>query len=93
MGTVGDALDNGLCESFFATLECELLDRHRFATRQVARAKVFFFIESFYNRRRRHSSIGNLPPAEYERRRVTRYPAPALSRPARTPRRVTMASR
>jgi putative transposase len=69
MGTVGDALDNGMCESFFATLECELLDRHTFAHRQQARAKVFFFIEAFYNRRRRHSSIANLSPAEYERRR------------------------
>jgi putative transposase len=68
MGTVGDALDNGMCESFFATPEVELLARHTFANRQQARSRVFFFIEAFYNRRRRHSSIGNLAPVEYERR-------------------------
>ena len=67
-GSVGDCYDNAMCESFFATLECELLDRHTFATRQEAQAKVFFFIESFYNRRRRHSSIGNISPVEHERR-------------------------
>ncbi|MDP9441241.1 MAG: IS3 family transposase [Actinomycetota bacterium] len=74
-GSVGDCYDNAMCESFFATLECELLDRHSFATRQQAQAKVFFFIESFYNRRRRHSSIGNISPVEYERRHETRKEA------------------
>ncbi len=68
MGSVGDAFDNALCESFFATLECELIDRRRFRTRHEAREAIFVFIESFYNRRRRHSSIANLSPAEYERR-------------------------
>ncbi len=68
MGSVGDCFDNALCESFFATLECELLDRRVFRTRDEARGAVFVFIESFYNRRRRHSSIANLAPAEYERR-------------------------
>ena len=68
MGSVGDAYDNAMCESFFATLECELLDRHRFKTQAEARIAVFEFIEGFYNPRRRHSSIGYLSPIEYERR-------------------------
>jgi putative transposase len=68
MGSVGDAYDNAMCESFFATLECELLARRRFKTQIDARTAVFEFIEGFYNRRRRHSSIGYLSPVEYERR-------------------------
>jgi putative transposase len=66
MGSVGDAYDNAMCESFFATLECELLDRRRFKTQAEARIAVFDFIEGFYNRRRRHSSIGYLSPIDYE---------------------------
>jgi hypothetical protein len=50
MGSVGDAYDNAMCESFFATLECELLDRRRFETQAEARLAVFSFIEGFYNR-------------------------------------------
>jgi hypothetical protein len=68
MGSVGDAYDNAMCESFFATLECELLDRCRFKTQAEARNATFAFIEGFYNRRRRHSSIGYLSPVDYERR-------------------------
>ena len=68
MGSVGDAYDNAMCESFFATLECELLDRRRFRTQAEARIAVFEFIEGFYNPRRRHSAIGYLSPIEYERR-------------------------
>src|SRR5215471_19686526 len=68
MGSVGDAYDNAMCESFFATLECELLDRRRFKTQAEARMAVFEFIEGFYNPRRRHSSISYLSPVEYERR-------------------------
>ena len=74
MGSVGDAYDNAMAESFFATLECELLDRHRFKTQAEARMAVFTFIEGFYNPRRRHSSIGYLSPADYERRLLE--PAP-----------------
>jgi putative transposase len=66
MGSVGDAYDNAMCESFFATLECELLDRHRFKNQAEARMTVFAFIEGFYNRRRRHSAIGYLSPVDYE---------------------------
>jgi putative transposase len=68
MGSIGDCYDNALCESFFATLECELLDRRKFATQAEARMAVFEFIEGFYNPRRRHSSLGYLSPANYERR-------------------------
>jgi putative transposase len=68
MGSVGDCYDNALCESFFATLECELLDRRRFHTQAEARMAVFDFIEGFYNPRRRHSSLGYLSPLDYERR-------------------------
>lgn len=66
MGSVGDAYDNALCESFFATLECELLDRHHFRTRQEATGAVFEFIEGWYNAQRRHSSLGYMSPVRYE---------------------------
>jgi putative transposase len=68
MGSVGDAYDNAMCESFFATLECELLDRRRFATPAEARLAVFDFIEGFYNTHRRHSALGYLSPLAFERR-------------------------
>jgi len=68
MGTVGDAYDNAMCESFFATLECELLDRVSFRTPAEARLAVFDFIEGWYNPRRRHSSLDYLSPMVYERR-------------------------
>ena len=65
MGTVGDALDNAVAESFFATLQTELLDRHHWATRgQLARA-IFEWIEVFYNQQRRHSTLGMLSPLTY----------------------------
>lgn len=67
MGSVGDAYDNALCESFFATLECELLDQQRFKTQAEAKMAVFDFIEGFYNSRRRHSSLGQISPAAFER--------------------------
>lgn len=67
MGSVGDCYDNALCESFFATLECELLDRHSFRSRDQAGRAVFEFIEGWYNPHRRHSSIGYASPVRYER--------------------------
>jgi len=67
MGSVGDAYDNAMCESFFATLECELLDRKRFKTQTEARMAVFDFIEGFYNPRRRHSALGQISPLNFER--------------------------
>ena len=67
MGRRGDAYDNAVAESFFATLETELLMRTSFATRNQARSEVFDYIEGFYNPHRRHSSIGYHSPADYER--------------------------
>ena len=67
-GSVGDAYDNAMCESFFATLECELLDRRRFRSHTEARMAVFHFIEGFYNPTRRHSALGYLSPINYERK-------------------------
>jgi putative transposase len=67
MGSVGDAYDNAMCESFFATLECELLDRRTFHTKAEARMAVFEFIEGWYNPGRRHSALGYQSPINYER--------------------------
>jgi len=68
MGSIGDAYDNALAEAFFASLETELLMRHRFATRKAARLALFDYIEAFYNSHRRHSALGYLSPAQFERR-------------------------
>jgi putative transposase len=67
MGSVGDCYDNAMCESFFATLECELLVDRRFRTQAEARMAVFDFIEGWYNPRRRHSALGYLSPVNFER--------------------------
>jgi putative transposase len=79
MGSVGDCYDNAMCESFFATLECELLERTRFRNQAEARMAIFEFIEGWYNPRRRHSSLAYLSPMEFERRLVcsTSTPMPA----------------
>src|SRR6202171_1046263 len=82
MGSVGDAYDNAMAESFFATLECELLARSRFKMQAEARNAVFAFIEGFYNPRRRHSSLGYLSPAEFERRHRERAASPGALHPA-----------
>ncbi len=66
MGSVGDAYDNAMCESFFATLECELLDRRRFASQAEARMACFSFIEGWYNPVRLHSALGYRSPMNYE---------------------------
>jgi putative transposase len=68
MGSVGDCYDNALAESFFATLETELIDRSDWATPTEARAAVFEYIEVFYNRVRRHSALGQLSPERFEER-------------------------
>jgi putative transposase len=68
MGSVGDCYDNALCESFFATLECELIDRHHFRNPDEARRAVFDFIEGWYNPHRLHSALGYSSPVEFERR-------------------------
>lgn len=84
MGTVGDAYDNAMCESFFATLECELLARRRFATKAEARMAIFEFIESWYNLNRRHESLGQVPPIVFERRHSTHHERAVTHRPARS---------
>ena len=82
MGSVGDAYDNAMCESFFATLECELLDRRRFATKAEARMAVFEFIEGWYNPTRRHSGLGRISPIEFENRHSMRSEHAVTHRPA-----------
>jgi len=67
MGSKGDCFDNAVAESFFATLEKDLLRRRSFPTRQDARTAVFDYIETFYNPIRLHSTLGYVSPAEYER--------------------------
>jgi putative transposase len=82
MGSVGDCFDNAMCESFFATLECELLDRRRFKTQVEARMAVFDFIEGWYNPHRRHSALDYLSPINYERiqqtESLTARPTPSI---------------
>ena len=68
MGRSGTPADNAVAESFFATLQTELLDRDDWPTRDALRTAIFEFIEVFYNRRRRHSHLGHLSPVEFERR-------------------------
>jgi putative transposase len=75
MGTVGDALDNAVAESFFATLECELLDRYPWPTRTGLRTAIFDFIEVFYNRQRRHSTLDYASPVSYEHHHASAAPA------------------
>ena len=67
MGSVGDAYDNAMCESFFATLETELIERKSFRNQAEARMAVFDFIEAWYNPHRRHSALGQMSPLNYEK--------------------------
>jgi len=67
MGSKGDCYDNAVAESFFATLKKELVNRRSWPTKRELGAAVFEFIEVFYNRRRRHSTLGYLSPAEFEK--------------------------
>jgi putative transposase len=70
MGSVADAYDNSMAESFVSTLKRELIHRRSWPSRQVVRRAVFEYIEAFYNLRRRHSALGHLSPAEYEEVRL-----------------------
>jgi len=67
-GSVGDCYDNAMAESFFASLECELLERSTFRNRTEARRAVFDYIEIYYNQQRLHSSLGYRSPCEFEQR-------------------------
>ena len=71
MGSIGDCFDNSVAESFFATLQTELLARSTWPTRDGLARAVFSFIEGFYNPRRRHSILDYLSPADYEREYIT----------------------
>jgi len=66
MGSKGDAYDNALAESFFASLKKELVRRRSWPTRRELRSAVFDYVEAFYNRERRHSTLGYLSPAQFE---------------------------
>lgn len=68
MGSVGDCFDNAMAESFFATLQCDLLDTRAWATRNELAQAIFEYVEAFYNPIRRHSSLEMLSPNDYEHR-------------------------
>jgi transposase InsO family protein len=68
MGSRGDCFDNAVAESFFATLKKELIHGRSWPSKAELRTEVFEYIEVFFNRRRRHSTLGMLSPADYENR-------------------------
>jgi putative transposase len=72
MGSVGDAYDNAMAESFFASLECELIDRRVWASFAQARMELFTWIEGWYNPRRRHRGLGQKSPVNFEREHAAR---------------------
>jgi putative transposase len=72
MGSVGDAYDNAMAESFFASLECELIDRKSWRSKTEARLALFTWIEGWYNPRRRHSALSYLSPMNYETKHINR---------------------
>ena len=72
MGSTGDAYDNPMAESFFATLEREAIDRRRFKSWAEARMEIFTWQEGWYNPHRHHSALGYLPPTNYERKMLSK---------------------
>ena len=83
MGTVGDAYDNAMAESFFASLECELIARRtlKTKTKTEARLAVFTWIETWYNPRRRHSGLGQMSPINFEMKEQGKQQNPATITP------------
>ena len=75
-GSVGDAYDNAMAESFFSTLETEVIARQTFKTRNQARDEMFSFIEGWYNPRRRHSALGYKSPHQFEEAALATAAAP-----------------
>jgi transposase InsO family protein len=75
MGSVGDAYDNAVIESFWGRMQTELLNRRRWNTRIELANAIFEYLEIFHNRQRRHSSLGWLTPTEYERLNTTNHVA------------------
>jgi putative transposase len=69
VGRRGQCWDNAVAESFFATIKAELIDRHRWPTRNAVHTAIFEYIEGWYNTRRLHSSLGYLSPSTYEAKR------------------------
>jgi len=84
MGSVGDAYDNAMAESFFASLECELIDRRSFQSKAEARLALFTYIEGWYNPRRRHSALGRISPINFERTYLE-HKSSATAQPTATP--------
>jgi putative transposase len=82
MGSVGDCYDNAVCETFHASIKKERIYRQAWPTRAEARAAVFEYIEGWYNPRRRHSTLGYLSPAEYERQHAEQLQAALDSTPS-----------
>jgi len=71
MSRKGGCLDNAVAESFFGTLKTELVDDEDYKIKDEARSSLFYYIETFYNRRRRHSFLGYLSPVEFEAQSVS----------------------
>jgi putative transposase len=80
MGTVGDAYDNAIAESFFASLECELINRRSWPTRREAQSAIFAWIEGWYNPKRRHSALNYLSPINFERQHALKENNPKPSK-------------
>jgi transposase InsO family protein len=85
MGSKGDAHDNAVAESFFATLKKELVHRRSWPTRRELATEVFDYIEAFYNRTRRHSTLGMLAPLEFENRTLSEHPPSLAASPLGSP--------
>ncbi len=85
MGSVGDAYDNAMAESFFSTLACELLSRHSFNLQADARTACFTYIESFYNPTRLHSGLGYRSPVDFEKRYHQSQTVPMILQPEQVP--------
>lgn len=75
MSRKGNCYDNACAETFFSTIKCELLYHKKYATREAAHKDIFWYIESFYNRKRRHKAIGNISPIQYKESYYTRLTA------------------
>jgi transposase InsO family protein len=89
MGSKGDCFDNAVAESFFATLKKELVHRRSWPSRRELTGEVFEYIEGFYNRTRRHSTLGMLSPADFENRTLSQPGASlAASRLAHSPNKI-----
>ena len=92
MGTVGDAYDNAMAESFFATLECELIARRKWETKTKARLEIFTWIETWYNPHRRHSGLGQMSPINFEKLQQERKQTTSKSEIPDTPQPLTPAT-